>query len=129
MVLRYYGGPELSAGAIRVLVPGHQTRGETSAEELADVAVKLGLWASSYAAQHLELRRGVEALLTRGMPALLLGYWDDQIVLHWIVAVQSKLSGLTFNDPWHGVRRTMDWRWIGSNYAGWVVGIGAGRWK
>lgn len=121
MRIWYRTGIALPAGIIRQLIPGHGDRGETSPGELAQVMRTFGL-------KPVALARALDAIqpllikaIMAGIPPIILGYWDDPKVLHYVLGVDITTTGILVNDPWGGRRVELSWTTLDTQYAGWCI--------
>lgn len=121
MRIYYRTGIELPAGIIRQLIPGHEARGETSPAELVRVMRIFKLSPVSVPVRPAAVEGRLRAACDAGIPAIVLGEWLQQGVLHWVLVVAASSDGIHVNDPWDGARKTFSWPEVLSRYAGWCI--------
>lgn len=110
MVHHYYTGSEISAAVIRREIPGHGMRGETNAVELEGWLNGHGVRAQRHTVDHETVKTNIKTEIAEGRPSILLGYWVDITILHWVVAIGHGNDGLVVMDPWTGSMRVIRWR-------------------
>lgn len=118
MRIWYRTGIALPAGVLRQLIPGHQSRGETSGQELVDLMRIFGLSPVSVSVARDAIQERLAGSLAAQTPPIVLGFWDDPTTLHWVLGVAASASALVVNDPWGGVRRIIPWPVLLREYAG-----------
>lgn len=111
----------LPAGILRLLIPGHLDRGETSPDELVILMRIFGLRPVAIPSTLDAVRGHIEEALSKGIPPILLGYWESRTVLHYVLAVDSDQAGVLVNDPWGGKRVKLSWDQVASGFAGWCI--------
>lgn len=118
MRIWYRTGIAMPAGVLRQLIPGHQTHGATTGEELVSLMRIFGL-------KPLLSQTGRDAVKVKlkmsqmaGVPTLLLGEWEQRGVLHWVLVVAVDGDGVTVNDPWGGRRVRLSWDNVDAAYDG-----------
>lgn len=121
MRIWYRTGIAMPAGIIRQLIPGHQDRGETSPGELVQVMRLFGLRPVALARALGAIQPLVVKAIGAGIPPILLGYWDDRTILHYVLVVDITRDGLLANDPWGGRRVELSWSNVDAAYAGWCI--------
>lgn len=69
-----------------------------------------------------DARALLSTCLADGRPAIMLGTWPTPGgVLHWLLATESHLQGVSYINPWGGVRSSIPWSVFDALYAGTIV--------
>lgn len=116
MLVKAYGGPELPAGQIRMLLHGISGSGLTNP---ADLVRGLGMFKDSQGRTIASHARGpidaatfrIEATraINAGMPVIALGDWVTRGFAHWVIGRGADDTGMAVNDPWQGQNRVISW--------------------
>lgn len=121
MRIYYRTGIALPAGIVRQLIPGKQATGVTSAADLVAVMRIFGLRPVARPTAVDAIHDLCGRAVSIGIPPIVLGYWDGRAELHWVLVVGASPAGVLVNDPWGGLRRTIDWDTFDLDYAGWCI--------
>jgi hypothetical protein len=121
MRIWYRTGIALPAGILRQLIPGHSDHGETSPEELVVLMRVFGLRPVVMPTTVDAVQGSLTDAVRKGIPPIVLGYWESRTVLHYILGVDADAAGFLANDPWGGKRGKLSWDQVASGYAGWCI--------
>lgn len=121
MRIWYRTGIALPAGILRMLIPGHSDHGESSPEELVILMRIFGLRPVSLPVAADAVQESLTDAIRKGVPPIVLGYWESRTVLHYVLGVDADTVGLLANDPWGGKRSKLSWDQVASGYAGWCI--------
>jgi hypothetical protein len=121
MRIWYRTGIALPAGIVRQLIPGHQDHGETAPGELVQVMRIFGLSPVALARALSAIQPLLIKAIGAGIPPIMLGYWDDRTILHYVLGVGVTPAGILANDPEGGRRVELSWSNIDAAYAGWCI--------
>lgn len=121
-VMAVHGVP-LSADAVRALLRGATGAALTDGAALVEALLLCNVAASTDSADRDAVQERTTSALTNRRLILLLGYWVDPSVLHWICVVAIAPGGVDVNDPWGGRRRHFSWTDLARLYGGQIVEV------
>lgn len=118
MRIYYRTGRELSAGMLRLRLPGTRVDGRTTRDDIAFLLRSEGLRPSPIVLPAYTLAGNLQAKAAAGVPSIVLGSWVSPHILHWLLVVQAGVTGIAVNDPFGGRRYFLPWDLVMQRYAG-----------
>jgi ABC-type bacteriocin/lantibiotic exporter with double-glycine peptidase domain len=128
MLIKAYGGPELPAGQIRMLLHGINGTGITTGDDLVRALAMFKDRQGRTIAAHV--RSGIDAAtfqveathaISSGLPVIALGDWVTRGYGHWVVVRGTDETGIAVNDPWGGLNRVISWSDVNALFDGCYV--------
>jgi hypothetical protein len=124
MIGKGYGGPELPAGQVRMILRAGDVNGPgiSSGDDLVHaLAAVFHLRSHVRACNAATFQIEATKAINSGMPVIALGQWVSIGFLHWVVGRGADDTGLMTNDPWGGANRLIAWPDVARLYAGTYV--------
>jgi hypothetical protein len=123
MVLHWCHGVTMPAGDVRMLVGGWQRPGLSDGPDLVKGLAAQNVSADLHTGTANELDVVLRRTIADGRPAIVLGHWITEAVLHWVAATAISRTGVVVHDPWGGHVHEIPWADFRALIAGQIVTV------
>jgi hypothetical protein len=116
-------GVEVNADALRAQIHGAGGTGLTTGMDLVKILTRNNVPAVRHPWSLAEARVHLQASSAAGRAVIVLGRWISPTILHWVLVTAADGAGVSYNDPWGGLRIVIDWATFTERYAGELVTV------